>query len=322
MIDVRAPKEFAKGHIAGAINIPLFKDEERAEVGTLYKQKGRNDAFLKGLEIVGPKMEGFVRQLQNQGQTNKVLVHCWRGGMRSQSMAMLWQMAGFEVNVLQGGYKAYRQQVQATFAQKWDLRMIGGSTGCGKTEILKSLRELGQQVLDLEAVANHRGSAFGGIGLEKQPSVEQFENDCYEILRQYDTQKPLWVEDESHSIGTVYIPSPFWEQMKVAPTYVLDIPFSLRAERLIKEYGSYPKEDVSKALGKIKKRLGGKSYQDALAAVEADDPNKLISLTLAYYDKAYRYALSKRKSSAKHHLSINVDQPAQTAQLLLNLNTK
>lgn len=322
MIDVRSPKEFLKGHIPGSINIPLFDNDERTLIGTLYKQKGRNDAFLKGLEIVGPKMEDFVRELQNQGQTKKVLVHCWRGGMRSQSMGMLWQMAGYEVSVLQGGYKAYRQQVQAIFAQNWDLRMIGGSTGCGKTDILQSLRQLGQQVLDLEGIAHHRGSAFGGIGLVEQPSVEQFENDCHEILRHFDPQQPLWVEDESHAIGRVYIPLTFWEQMKTASIYVLDLPYHLREERLIREYGAYPKADVSAALERIKKRLGGKSFQAALAAIAADEPQKVVSLSLAYYDKAYHHALSKRKGASKHHLSLNVDQPAQTAQLLLNLNTK
>lgn len=320
MIDVRSPQEFGKGHIPGAINIPLFDDNERALVGTLYKQKGRNDALLSGLDIVGPKMGQFVRDLQNQSQTNSILVHCWRGGMRSQSMGLLWQMAGFSVSTLEGGYKAFRQNVHTSFAKKWDIKIIGGSTGSGKTDILLSLGEQGAQILDLEGLANHRGSTFGGLGCTAQPSVEQFENDCFHILSQYDISKPLWIEDESHAIGKVYIPNPLWEQMKAAPVYILDLPYQLRTKRLIKEYGNYPKLAVYEALLRIKKRLGGKNYQDAIAGVEANDPQKVVALSLAYYDKAYRHALAQKDEVQKYHISLKTDQPAQTAQLLLNQN--
>ncbi|MFK7924584.1 MAG: tRNA 2-selenouridine(34) synthase MnmH [Bacteroidia bacterium] len=320
LIDVRSPQEFEKGHIPGAINIPLFDDNERALVGTLYKRKGRNNALLSGLDIVGPKLGQFVRELQNQSQTKEVLVHCWRGGMRSQSMGLLWQMAGFRVSTLEGGYKAYRHDVHACFGQKWNIKIIGGSTGTGKTDILHSLREAGAQVLDLEGLANHRGSTFGGLGCAEQPSVEQFENDCHEIMRHYDPSKPLWIEDESHAIGRVYVPTPLWEQMKVAPVYILDLPYDLRTERLIKEYGSYPKLAVNAALLRIKKRLGGKNYQDAIDGVEADDPQKVVALSLAYYDKAYSHGLARKDKVQKYHLSLKTDNPAQTAQLLLKQN--
>lgn len=320
MIDVRSPQEFGQGHIPGAINIPLFDDNERALVGTLYKRKGRNNALLSGLDIVGPKLGQFVRELQNQSQTNSLLVHCWRGGMRSQSMGLLWQMAGFAVSTLEGGYKAYRQSVHACFAQKWNIQIIGGSTGTGKTEILLSLGEQGAQVLDLEGLARHRGSTFGGLGCAEQPTVEQFENDCHEVLRHYDPSKTLWIEDESHSIGRIYVPMPLWEQMKMASVYILELPYELRTKRLVKEYGSYPKPAVNEAFLRIKKRLGGQNYQDAIDGVEANDVEKVVALSLAYYDKAYNHSLGRKGDIQKYHLSLKSDQPAQTAQLLLKQN--
>ncbi|MEL6591671.1 MAG: tRNA 2-selenouridine(34) synthase MnmH [Bacteroidota bacterium] len=319
LVDVRSPKEFAKGHIPGAINIPLFTDEERAIVGTLYKQQGQQPALLRGLDIVGPKLSQFVHQLQNQSQTKQVFVHCWRGGMRSQSLAQLWQAAGFDVSVLQGGYKAYRRQVQACFAERWDLLLLGGSTGCGKTAILHSLREQGQQILDLEGLASHRGSAFGALGQDEQPSVEQFENNCYEVLRKLDPKRSVWVEDESYAIGRVNIPHAFWQQMKAAPVYVLDLPHSLRAARLMREYGSFHAQDMIDALGRIRKRLGGKVYQDAVAAIESGDQDTAVTLTMAYYDKAYRRCLTNKNQIQQYHLSLSHDEPANTARRLYQL---
>ena len=192
LLDVRTPAEFAQGHVPGAQNLPLFSDEERAEVGTLYKQVNPERAFLRGLDLAGAKMSWYVREAMRLAPNRKVAVHCWRGGQRSGSLATLLSFAGFDVQVVQGGYKAYRTHVLEQFAlRKSKFVVLGGKTGSGKTEILKQLASLGEQVIDLEALANHKGSAFGALGEEPQPRVEQFENNLFAILKKMDHQRRI-----------------------------------------------------------------------------------------------------------------------------------
>jgi tRNA 2-selenouridine synthase len=190
-IDVRSPKEFTKGHIPHAVNLPLFNDEERAKIGTLYKQKGKNNAIETGLEIVGPKMADFVRFVKPLAKESKIFVHCWRGGMRSGSMAWLFDTMGYEVFTLKDGYKAYRRQVLEGLGRKARYIIVGGRTGCGKTEILHKLREYGEQILDLEKLANHKGSAFGALGEAPQQGTEQFENNLHFEMSKLDLRRPL-----------------------------------------------------------------------------------------------------------------------------------
>ncbi|HEU4717669.1 MAG TPA: tRNA 2-selenouridine(34) synthase MnmH, partial [Bacteroidia bacterium] len=197
--DVRSPAEFAGGHIPGAFNIPLFTNEERAAVGTIYKQQGNEAAVLKGLEFVGPKMTAFILKARENAPGKKIAVHCWRGGMRSASMAWLFETAGMEVLLLSGGYKAYRNFVLSNTGRKFDLRVVGGETGSGKTDILHELARKGEQVLDLEGLARHKGSSYGAIGQDPQPTVEQFENDFVHALTKLDPSRPVWIEDESRS---------------------------------------------------------------------------------------------------------------------------
>ena len=175
VLDVRSPSEFAQGHVPGAINLPLFDDAQRADIGTIYKNSGKDAAVLRGLRHAGLKMADLVVQAKAIAEgRNSVLVHCWRGGMRSQSVGWLLRTAGMDPLVLDGGYKAFRQFARATFEVPWNLRVISGLTGAGKTRVLLLLKDVGEQVVDLEGLANHRGSAFGGIGQPNQPSTEQF----------------------------------------------------------------------------------------------------------------------------------------------------
>jgi len=177
VIDVRSPGEFVRGHIPGAHSVPLFTDEERAVVGTLYKQQGRDAAVREGLRIVGPKLATIVDEARALAPDGRIGVHCWRGGERSGSVAWLLDKAGFtEVFTLKRGYKAFRQHVLEAFNMPHDLRVLGGYTGTGKTETLAHLRELGEQVIDLEGLAHHKGSSFGALGEEPQPTTEHFEN--------------------------------------------------------------------------------------------------------------------------------------------------
>lgn len=295
VVDVRSPGEFAHGHIPGAHPFPLFSDEERAVVGTLYKQQGRDAAVLEGLRIVGPKLAVIVEHARAITPNGRIRVHCWRGGERSSSVAWLLDKSGFsEVLTLKGGYKAFRNQVLASFAEPVDLRVLGGYTGTGKTETLHHLHERGEQVIDLERLAHHKGSSYGAIGEAPQPTTEHFENLLWNALRQRDAARPLWVEDESLMIGRVKIPEPFFEQMRTALLFFADMPKEERAARLVQDYGTYPKEELAEATKRIEKRLGPQHCKAALTALEADDLFTVAMITLTYYDKTYLRGASLR----------------------------
>ena len=302
VLDVRTPAEFAKGHIPGARNMPLFTDEERAEVGTLYKQAGKDNAFKRGLELVGPRLTAYVQQAEQFAPGKKVGVHCWRGGQRSASIAQLLTYSGFDVRVLEGGYKAFRNFVLKAFVQfNYKLVVLGGKTGSGKTEILHFLRSEGEQVLDLEAMARHKGSVFGALGQQPQPTVEQFENDLFSVLKSMDFSRRIWVENESRSIGKIFIPQGFWDKMKSSPLIHIEVPFDLRVLRLMKEYADFPKEQLMEALLKIERRMGPQNMKAAKEACEKGDLKTATELALNYYDKAYLMATAKGKFSKKFY---------------------
>ncbi len=295
MIDVRTPGEFERGHIPGAYNLPLFTNEERAVVGTLYKQQGRDTAMLEGLRIVGPKLSMIVEKARTFAPNGMIGVHCWRGGERSGSVAWLLDKSGFkEVAMLKGGYKVFRNHILASFNSPVRIRIIGGYTGTGKTELLRHLKELGQQTLDLESIANHKGSSYGAIGEDPQPTTEHFENELWNALRTIDPTKPTWIEDESQMIGRVKIPDPFFQQMRSAHCTFADMPREERAHRLVKDYGKYPKEQLAEATKRIEKRIGPQHCKTALEALENNDLFTVAMITLAYYDKTYLHGLEKR----------------------------
>ena len=183
ILDVRSPDEYNRGHIPGALSLPLFNNEERSAVGTLYLQKGSKEAMLKGLELVGPKMKEFVSQASGLTPEGELALYCWRGGMRSNSMAWLFNTSGIKSHTLEGGYKSWRRHIHDFFGQPVaKLVVIGGMTGTGKTEILEEIERKGGQVVHLERLARHKGSVFGHLGMPAQPSTEQFENELYSGL--------------------------------------------------------------------------------------------------------------------------------------------
>ena len=294
VLDIRTPAEFSDGHLPGAISFPLFSDEERVVVGTLYKQQGRNQAVLKGLELVGPKLKKFV--LKAAKLEGPLFLYCWRGGMRSNSMAWLLSTAGREVYLLEGGYKAYRGYCREQIAAGLKLIMLSGPTGSGKTEILQQLSLQGHQVLDLEGLANHRGSSFGGIGQPPQPGTEQFTNLIFEKISGFDLSRAIWVEGESQNIGKVFILEELFSQMNCCPTIRIDPPKSLRIERLVRDYACFPAEELQFSIEKISKRLGGKLTKDTLEALHAGDFRKVVDITLDYYDKTYDFSMARRET--------------------------
>jgi tRNA 2-selenouridine synthase len=320
VIDVRSPKEFQKGHIPQAYNLPLFSDEERAKVGKMYKHEGTKAAILLGMKLVGPKMAGICRQLEMVTDNNKeILLYCWRGGMRSNSMAWLFETYGYKTYTLIRGYKAYRNEVIQAFSKKTELVNIGGMTGSGKTQILQELQNIGEQTIDLETVAHHKGSAFGFIGQQAQPTSEQFENDLHSIWQTIDFSRIVWIEDESIMIGNVFIPEKLWKQMQESPVIVIEMDKSLRINRLVNEYSTTDNELLIIAIERITKKLGGLNTKQAIEAVKMRDFHKAADIILSYYDKAYHLCLDKKDNSLIYPLRQSNDNPYENAKLVRDL---
>ena len=295
ILDVRSPGEYEQGHIPGAISFPLFTDEERARVGTCYKQQGREQAIELGLEIVGPKGADFVRWAKELASDRQVRVHCWRGGMRSEAVAWLLSLAGFQVSVLAGGYKAFRRWVLNLFEVPRPILILGGMTGMGKTAILSALAEAGAQVLDLEHLANHRGSSYGNLGLPAQPTTEQFENLIALHWSTLDPTQPVWIEAESKRIGVCRIPQALFRQMDRSPVLEITRPRSERLQILVDLYGSTDRQALIAATERIRKRLGGERTQAALEFLAQDKLVEACNTVLDYYDKTYTYDLRRRE---------------------------
>jgi tRNA 2-selenouridine synthase len=341
IFDVRSPGEYAHAHIPGAYSLPLFTDAERALVGTAYKQQSRQQAIKIGLDYFGPNMRNMVEEAEKilstkramyantknsnasntlQPTANIALVHCWRGGMRSAGVAWLLDLYGFKVYTLAGGYKAYRKWVREQFEKPYNFKIIGGHTGSGKTPVIHQLKEKNKNVVDLEALANHKGSAFGNVGI--QPTQEMFENLLAENLlkhksvvfskieNQVDTLlafdsttleglgEALFLEDESQRIGNLQIPMPMWQNMRNSPIYFLDIPFEERLTYITQEYGKLSKEQLVNATLRIQKRLGGLETKNAINFLLEDNFRECFSILLRYYDKWYQNGLNKRQNLA------------------------
>jgi tRNA 2-selenouridine synthase len=327
VFDVRSEAEFSHAHIPGAFNLPLFNNEERAVVGTIYKQSSRELAIKKGLEYFGPKMKDMIvfveKTMAKINKENKtVLVHCWRGGMRSAGVAWLLDLYGFKVFTLVGGYKAFRNWVLQQFEKKIDFKILGGYTGSGKTIVLSALKEKGAAVIDLEGLAGHKGSAFGNIGLPKQPSQEMFENKlavAIESTKSIFPGQSIWLEDESQRIGTVNIPQPLWNHIRSCSVYFLDIPFDARLDYLVATYGILDKTELGEATKRIQKRLGGLETKQALEFLEANNLKECFSILLKYYDKLYSKGLNNRPEPKPTVISIPsvVVEDKANADLLL-----
>jgi len=297
IIDVRSPAEFELGHILSAVNMPLFSNEERAEVGTLYVQVGREAAIDRGLHIVGPKLADFVTTARTIASGRPILLYCWRGGMRSNSMAWLFGTAGIDVKTLQRGYKGYRGVVLATLDLPWKFCVVVGPTGSGKTTLLREKAARGEQVLDLEAIAHHKGSAFGALGESAQPSTEHAMNAIYDALSRFDVERTVWVEDESRTIGSVCLPDALYNALQVAQYYEVMVPRETRIENLVHEYGIFTAEELIASFDRIQKKLGSERHAAAVAAVLASDLRTAAGLALEYYDRTYQHCLQIRATA-------------------------
>jgi tRNA 2-selenouridine synthase len=293
--DVRTPAEFEQGHIPLAHNLPIFTNEERVQVGTTYKQIGREEAILLGFEFTGPKWGTFIKQALVFAPEKKIALHCWRGGMRSGAMAWALTLYGFEVYLLNGGYKSYRRWAIEQFSQAFNLLILGGMTGSGKTQILHAIKNSSEQMIDLEDLAQHQGSSYGSMGTLIQPNQEQFENNLAYQLSKIDINKPLWLEDESRTVGKCSIPNPLWDQMRNAPVIKLNIPLEERIRFLTQEYGKLNPNFLIECTQRIGKRLGPEQTRDAVLAIKENRMSDFIRLVLVYYDKTYTTGQSMRE---------------------------
>jgi tRNA 2-selenouridine synthase len=322
IVDVRSPAEFARGHLPGAVNLPLFSDAERAAVGTAYRQKGRRRAVELGLEMVGPRLAEMAKELAGLADPAAELrIHCWRGGLRSSSVAWLAGLQQLRVRLLAGGYKAYRRWVLEQMERPWPLVVLGGRTGTGKTDLLLALESRGAAVVDLEGLAQHRGSSFGGLGLPAQPSTEQFENRLADRLRQLRGRRPVWVEAESVQVGRCRIPAAFWRQMREAAVVEIDRPVAVRVGQLVAVYGHQGKENLRQATERITRRLGPQRTRAALAAIDAGDWASACREMLDYYDRCYDHELHNRSRSPLQRLELGAMGAEQAAVLLLGVPT-
>jgi len=330
ILDVRSPGEYGHAHIPSAINFPLFTDEERKIVGTTYKQKSREDAIRIGLDFFSPKMKKMVEDVEeilgrpdsSSTQKLEVFVHCWRGGMRSAAIAWLLDLYGFQVYSLAGGYKAFRNQVLETFEQPIELKLLGGYTGSGKTEVLNELAKHGEIVIDLEKLASHKGSAFGSFNMPPQPSQEMFENLLSIELNEkvLNTGLPsgtVWLEDESQRIGDLNLPNSLWEMMRKSPVIFLEIPFEERLNHLVEEYGECEKEKLIDSTRRISQRLGGLDAKKTIDFLEEGNVKEAFSILLRYYDKRYLKGLHNREniSTLLTKIQCNAVTPKNAMQL-------
>jgi tRNA 2-selenouridine synthase len=346
VMDVRSPGEYQHAHIPGAHSLPLFTDEERKIVGTTYKQQSRELAIKIGLDFFGPKMRKMVEEVESLVESQEpglktidsrlVLVHCWRGGMRSAAVAWLLDLYGFKVYTLAGGYKKFRNLVLYTFKLPFNFNILGGYTGSGKTELLKALQQKGEKVIDLEGIANHKGSAFGNIGMPQQPMQEMFENMLATMLRhqlavsswqlattstvdcKLQTANCIWLEDESQRIGSVNIPGDLWKNMRQSPVYFLDIPFEERLKHIVREYGQLDHQKLIDAIERISKKLGSLNANTAISLLKEGKITESFNILLQYYDKFYFKSLHNREgiNSLLHTVECKSVTPENTIQLV------
>ncbi|MCD6069461.1 MAG: tRNA 2-selenouridine synthase [Bacteroidetes bacterium] len=295
IVDVRAPIEYFKGHIVNALNIPLFDNMERAEIGTMFKQQGKEKAVTRGLEIVSPKLVSFVNEVKALSKSKNVFVYCFRGGMRSNSFAWLMNTSGLNAQILKGGYKAYRNHILDNFGQTRKMILLGGKTGSGKTDILKELEQQEYAVIDLEKIAHHKGSAFGAINEQKQNPQQVFENELYQAFINKESPKPYILEDESQSIGYNKIPQPLWQQMKQAPIIKLDIPFDMRVQKLVEDYTTTDTDALKLCVTKIAQQLGPLNTKLCIMHLDKGQLEDVARISLSYYDKSYEYKYGDKK---------------------------
>ncbi|MCS6997860.1 MAG: tRNA 2-selenouridine(34) synthase MnmH [Aquificaceae bacterium] len=294
LVDIRSPSEYEEFHIPGAINLPLFEDEEKRLIGVLYRGEGLEKAKELGYEIAWKKFEHLLEKFKELKERHRhVVLYCWRGGLRSQELCRVLRSVGLEVLRLEGGYRAYREFIlkdMESLIENKRFLVLTGKTGVGKTKLLRKLREEGYPVIDLEGLARDRGSVFGKLGMGKGISQKLFDALLYEELRKLEGNL-LLVEDESRLIGRVHLPWVFWQKKEEGMFLEVEANYESRLKNLIEDYASFDgwQEEFRKSLLKIRKYLGEESYRKILHLLEENRAEELALLLMTeYYDRTYK----------------------------------
>lgn len=315
IIDVRSPSEFAEDHVPGAINLPVLNDEERAEVGTVYKQVSPFCARKIGAALVSKNISQHLRgHFATQGKDYSPLVYCWRGGQRSASMATVLSQIGWRIALLEGGYKTYRTYVRqqlAVLPRQFTYKVLSGLTGTGKTYILQKMRQHGVQILDLEDIAKHRGSLLGQQWEGKptpQPSQKFFESLLLEKLLSLDPREDVWVESESNKIGKVYLPMSLWQEMKQASCVEIQLPIKARVRFLLQEYPHFMNnpDSLKAKLEKLRSRYGWEKISQWYQMIDSGKWETFVEdILLSHYDSTYKKSMQNKFSRVEKVLSLS-----------------
>ena len=312
IIDVRSPAEFALDHIPGAVSLPVLGDEERARVGTLYKQVSQFDARKLGAALVARNVARHLEQhFADRDYHWKPLVYCWRGGKRSGSMAHILREVGWHAATLEGGYRSYRRDVLArleTLPQQFRFKVICGATGSAKSRILNALEKRGAQVLDLEGLANHRGSVLGSLPGTPQPSQKMFDSLLWNTLRGLDAARPVFVEAESRKIGNLQVPDVLLQCMRASSCIAVEAPVSERVQFLIREYQHFLSDPawLKAQLLRLTQLHSRETVERWIKAIDASQWESLVAdLLELHYDPAYRKSTNNNYPALKDALQLN-----------------
>ena len=324
LIDVRSESEYAEATIPGAINLPVLHDSERVQVGTAYRKQGADDAKLLGLDFVSPRLPQMVKQYQELSSKESAVVFCWRGGMRSKSVCSFLEAAGMSVYRLAGGYKAYRRYVNEYLQEplSHSVVVIHGLTGVGKTEVLYELRKFCEPAVDLEGLANNRGSVFGQIGLKPQPSQKMFEGLLVKELDYWEQTGHIIVECESRRIGRIILPEVLANAMQSGIHILAYCPIEERIQRIKRIYAGNldsSKEDLKTAIMSLGKRLGKKKVGELTEFIDRGCLDEVVEyLLLKYYDPLYKYP---SQPSQEYNLNVettDIPRAAKTIKEYMN----
>ncbi|MEY3397773.1 MAG: hypothetical protein RL220_367 [Bacteroidota bacterium] len=322
VLDARSPGEYNAGHIPGALNLPLLNDEQRHIVGITYKKAGQKEAVKKGFELTGHEFSDKITRANELSNGRPILLYCWRGGLRSNILGWILSTAGLEINLLEGGYKAWRNNTIAEFSKPRKILVISGKTGTGKTELLHLLASRGEHIIDIESLCHHKGSSFGALGQPEQPTQEQFENIAGEVLSQIPEGTTLWIEDESRFLGRLRIPDAFFSQMSSSPLIVVDRPVEIRAQRILKEYGHFPIELLSERTMALSKRMGSEQASMASELLMSGDKSGWVMQLLRYYDKAYEHSTAQNEHVSRRQINFSHEDESAIAEELIQLRRK
>jgi len=324
LIDVRSPLEYEEFHIPGAVNIPLFSNEERAEVGTLYKQKGPEHAKVRGIEIFSHKLSTFYEEVRALAkEAEQTVIYCWRGGMRSKSVANFMTVMGVVCWQLVGGIRSFRklitEQLHAFSQEKKPFVVIEGYTGSRKTDILKRLDEKGYPVIDLEGLAEHRGSIFGSVGLQPK-SQKAFECGLWQRLLILKDAPYYIIEGESKRIGRVVLPSFINEGKEQGERIMIDYPFEARVKAILEEYRpNENKKAINEAFAHLRKYLQQPLLGELETTLENEDYALFISYLLEhYYDPRYRHKLKSYSRESRHLSMTSVDGGTASIEVIID----